>query len=91
MAPSKCDGAGSSCMGVAHYGEGSVFRSMLVLGRTAGYCVGMRYRSPRKALEQCNAIRHSFGRAEQYACVAAPQRFSFEPSRINPALIRDGV
>jgi len=78
-------------MGVAHYGEGSVFRSMLVLGRTAGYCVGMRYRSPRKALEQCNAIRHSFGRAEQYACVAAPQRFSFEPSRINPALIRDGV
>ena len=44
-------------------------------GRTAGYCVGMRYRSPRKALEQCNAIRHSFGRVEQYACVAAPQRF----------------
>jgi len=43
-----------------------------------------------KALAQRNAIRHSFGRAEQYACVGAPQRFSFEPPPINPALIQDG-
>jgi hypothetical protein len=37
MAPGKCDWAGSCRMGVAHYGEGSVFRSMLGLGRTSRY------------------------------------------------------
>ena len=35
MAPSKRDGTGSSRLGVAHHGQGSVFGSMLGLGRTA--------------------------------------------------------
>src|ERR1700730_4664628 len=34
VAPSKRDGAASSRMGVAHYNERSVFRSILGLGRT---------------------------------------------------------
>jgi hypothetical protein len=46
-----------SCVGVAHYGEGSVFRSMLGLGRTSGYPIGMRCRSVWKALERGNDAR----------------------------------
>jgi hypothetical protein len=45
VAPSKHDGAGSSGMGIADNGEGSVFRSMLGLGRTSGYHVRRRISS----------------------------------------------
>jgi hypothetical protein len=34
VAPRKRDGAGSTSVGIAHNGEGSVLGSMLVLGRT---------------------------------------------------------
>jgi hypothetical protein len=37
----KRDGARSSCMGVAHHGEGAVLGSMLGLGRTIGRSVGL--------------------------------------------------
>ena len=84
MAPRKRDGAGSSRMGIAHHGERSVFRPMLGLGRTSGYRIGRRCRSLWHALEQCNGVRDSSGLAEQYACVAAPRRFSFKPPRIHP-------
>jgi DNA polymerase-3 subunit epsilon len=37
VAPRKRDRVGSSCMGVAHHGERSVFGSMLGLGSASGY------------------------------------------------------
>jgi hypothetical protein len=37
VAPSECDGGGSSRMGVAHYSQRPVLRSMLGLGRTSEY------------------------------------------------------
>ena len=77
---------GSSNMGVAHNSERSVLGSMLVLGRTSGNRIGRRCRSPWKALEQCNEAGHSSGRAERYACVAAPQRFSLS-IRGSPCLL----
>jgi hypothetical protein len=50
VAPSKRDGSGSSHLGVAHHGERSLLGSMLGLGRTSGYLIGMRCWSLRKAL-----------------------------------------
>jgi hypothetical protein len=46
VAPSKCDGVGSSHMGVAHYGQRSILESVLGMGRTCGYVAEMRCRSP---------------------------------------------
>jgi hypothetical protein len=37
VAASKCDGTGSTSVGVAHHSKKSVFGSMLELGRTSGY------------------------------------------------------
>jgi hypothetical protein len=36
VAPTECDGAGSSHIGLADHGEGPVFRSMLALGERLG-------------------------------------------------------
>jgi len=63
-------GPDQAVWGIADNSEGSIFRSMLVLGRTAGVCC----RSPWRALEQCNDPRRSSGGAERYACVAYPSR-----------------
>jgi hypothetical protein len=81
MATSKCDGAGSNGMGVAHHGERSVLGSMLVLGRTSWYLIGRRCRSLWHALEQCNGVRPSSGSTERYACIGVPQRVSSTYSR----------
>jgi hypothetical protein len=84
VASSKRVRAGSSRMGVAHHGQRPIFGSMLGLGRTSGYLIGMRCPSPWKALERCNDTRRSSGRADRYAFVAATQRFPFKPPRITP-------
>ena len=54
MAPGKRDGSGSSRMGIADDGQRPVLRSMLGLGRTAGYLIGMPCRPRWKALGWCN-------------------------------------
>jgi hypothetical protein len=77
---------GIKLYGTADNSERSVLESMVGLGRTSGYCIGRHCRSFWKALERCNDARRSSGRAERYACVAAPQRFLSEHPRITPAL-----
>jgi len=57
-----------------------------MLGLNLWDLIGMRCRSPWKALEQCSDARRSSGRAERYACVAPPQGFSFEHPRITPPI-----
>ena len=79
VAPSKCYGTGSSCMGVAHHRQRSVLRSVLGLGRTSGYRIRRCCRPRWKALERGNDARRSSGRAERYACVEAPRGFIGAP------------
>ena len=52
MAPTKCDGAGSSRMGVAGHGQRAVLGSVLGLGRTSGI-------APERATDRCG--RHWSG------------------------------
>ena len=52
LAPRKCDGVGSSGMGVAYYVERSILGSLLGLGRTSGHRIGMGCGSLMRALER---------------------------------------
>jgi hypothetical protein len=73
VASTKCVGAGSSDMGAAYHGEGPVLGSMQGLGRTSRYRnEGPADRAGRRWSGVMNLDIVCFGRAEQYAYVAAP-------------------